>query len=288
MTTMREHVMARLLAPYGIAVEDVMACERVPRACYVAMGAGGYRIVVDAPVLTPRRASECIPFADEAALTRSARCWLPIISQDLRHRALLSAGLGPRHRPDWSLVVDGTLRAIAVAAGIPAERLCRWETRAGRPTFPYLHGEGREDVADTPWYSHETYHLGDRTEWDYLRGGWMDGDDAHHARHALQLLEDETFPIRSFSAQGGNPVLELRRLLPSSVAAAAVGRRLGEIVEIPGINPSTSTTVRDVVLDEERGTTTLTVDPMRVPGAAPPDGVCMKWAALLRPPAASA
>lgn len=116
----------------------------------------------------------------------------------------------------------------------------------------------------------------------------MDGDDAHHARHALQLLEDETFPIRSFSAQGGNPVLELRRLLPSSVAAAAVGRRLGEIVEIPGINPSTSTTVRDVVLDEERGTTTLTVDPMRVPGAAPPDGVCMKWAALLRPPAASA
>lgn len=288
MATIREHVMERLLRPYGIAVEDVMACERVPRACYVAMGAGGYRIVVDAPVRTPRRAFECIPFADEAALTRSARCWLPIMSQDLRHRSLLSAGLGPRHRPDWSLVVDATLRAIAVAVGIPPERLCRWETRGGRLAFPDLHGAGREEVADTAWYSHDAHHVGDRTEWDYLRGGWMDGDDDHHARHALQLLEDETFPIRSFSAQGGSPMIELRRLLPASAATAAVGRRLCDIVEIPGLDAATSAVIRSVEFDEENGRTTMTIDPMPVPAAEPPDGVCMKWAALLRPPSASA
>lgn len=288
MATIRERVMEQLLAPYGIAVEDVMACDRVPRACYVAMATGGYRIVIDAPVQTPRRAHECIPFTDEEALTRSARNWLPIMSQDLRHRALLSAGLGARHRPDWSLVVDETLRAIAVAAGIPAERLCRWETKGGRTTFPDLHGSGREDVADTPWYSHDTHHEDDRAEWDYLRGSWMDGEDAHRARHALQLLEDDTFPIRSISAQGGSPMLEMRRLLPSSIATAAVGRRLGEVVEIPGLDAGTSATIRTIQLDEEKGRTMMTIDPMPTPAAEPPAGICMKWAALLRPRSSSA
>ena len=287
MESIRETIIDRLMRPYRISAAEVLRDADIARGCTVVEDDGHVVLVTGAPLMgntdggISGRASRRIAADDVRAMVADATTtWLPFILAAMRKVSLRRQLLGAPMRPSWSILVNAVTLAAATATDIPAARLARCVRKDGLPSFPGLHDDGFEDHLSTAVYVRDdSHHEGA----DYLRGEYMRSQNDYVINHALQLLEDTRFPIRSVSDQNGAwTMLEVRRLLPETTCAALVGRPLSDLLEIPGFGPGTvagSCIIKGATPKEANGRTVLDVQRRRVPATTPPADADMRWAA---------
>lgn len=286
MATLRERIMGRLLAPYGISAHEALEDPLIARGCYPKVQAGGVRIFTGPPLIGSQpggigsRTGRLIPHDDMKGMVSDAiASWLPFILRSMRRSALRRQGYGAGLSATWSVLVNPVTLAAASAAGIPGARLASMRRNGNRMEFPGLHEDGREAVSDTAVYVRDLSH---RDDDDYLKGQFAGDRSEHLVLHALQLLEDTRFPIRSVSDQGNrHTMMELRRLLPETTCAALGGRPLCDLIDLPGFDPGTpagAVPIVDAVPNEITGRTVISVKRQHVPATTPPPDADMRWA----------
>lgn len=275
----RIRLLGILLAPHGVAPDEALADNEIERALRLVEEGGGYRVLT----LRPLVQYVChAPLVDEeTAIARMRSDWMPFLSRRMRAASLQAQGLDDQARPPWSLLVNPLTLALAEMSGIPGARLVRSRMRAGRPEFLPLHGDAFEDMPSTSRYVRDgTHHEGA----DYLHGQFLMNHADHVAKHALQLLEDVRFPIRSASdANGRHTILELRNELSSTVCQALVGRRIGEVLDMPGIGLAMGAgdaVIMEAEPDEKEGRTRLSLTRSFMPAVAAPEGADMRWVGM--------
>lgn len=185
-------------------------------------------------------------------------------------------------RPGWSILVNPITLAVAEAAGIPGLRLARSRLRDRKREFVPMHEAGSfEDFPSTRHYVRDGSHHDGA---DYLEGQFLLNHADHVVRHALQLLEDVRFPVRSVSDNAGRETMvELRGMLPETACAVLVGRPLSDLLGIPGFEPGTPAgdcTITKAESNEATGRTSLDVGRCFVPAVTPFAGMDMRWVAM--------
>ena len=286
MATLRERILTRMLAPYGITAGEALEDAGIARGCYPKVQRDGVRLFTGPPLMGSEpggitgRAGRLIPHDDMRGMVADAiASWLPFVLRAMRTASLRRHGYGPGLSPTWSILVNPVVLAAATATGIPAARLATMRREGGKPVFPGLHDDGYEVHPDTACYVRDhSHHEGA----DYLRGRFLGDRSEHLVDHALQLLEDTRFPIRSVSDQGGrHTMIELRRLLPETTCAALAGRPLSDALDLPGFESGTaagSVPIAEAAPGPDNGRTTLHVERRRVPATPPPADADMRWA----------
>lgn len=285
MVTQRERIIDRLMAPYGISADEVLADADIARGCYAIQERQGVRLITAEPLMRKEvngissRRSKLLRHEDLPAQVADARMyWLPFMLEAMRKASLREQGLSATMRPAWSILVNPVTLAAATATGIPAKRLAYTEHKEGRIAFSPLHGDGFEDHPSTHCYTRDfSHHEGS----DYLQGSYMRAT-SYIASLALQLLEDTRFPIRSVSDQGGPyTMMEIRQQLPETTCIAVIGRPLSDLLDVPGFEPGTqagSAVIRGAKPSTTDGRTLLDVERMHIPAVEPTAGTDMRWA----------
>jgi len=281
MRTIREAIIDRMMKPYGVTAAEALAIEGVEQGCQIVenrhtmlMITGGTGTEVGSHTSHPMRSDDV-----RGQIAEATSRWLPLILNEMRRATLREQGRKATARPHWSILVNPITLATAVATGIPAGRLAHSDLCDGKPVFPGLHDAGFEDHASTSCYQRDfSHHEGA----DYLRGVFAGTRADYVANHALQLLEDTRFPIRSVTDQGGaSTMIEIRGLLPESTCVAMVGRPLSDVIDLPGFEPGTaagSTCVMKAATRAQDGRTILEARRRHVPAITPPRGADMRWA----------
>lgn len=278
MSDTRSRLLGILLAPHGVTADEVLADGEIEKGCMVVDGRG-LRVVTRAPLV--RNTSQAMADDDEDALRRMADNWMPFLSRSMRTASLRKQGLGAMMSPSWSILVNPITLAVAETTGIPARRLTTSRLHEGKREFVPLHDGDFEDMPSTDYYVRDGIHHDGA---DYLHGQFLLNHADHVVRHALQLLEDTRFPIRSVSdAEGRETHIQLRILLPETTCTALTGRPLSDLLDIPGFGPGTDAGRQTIVSVEPKdvnGRTIVRSTRCFVPATPPPADADMRWASM--------
>lgn len=275
----RERLLDILLSPYGVTPDEVLADNEVARGLRILDDRSGLRVITAPPLV---KNTAYAPFDDETrALERMRFNWMPFLSRTMRTASLRQQRLGAPMRPAWSILVNPVTLMTARATGMPGRRLIRSRLHEGKRVFVPLHENDFEDMPNTIHYVRDGSHHDGA---DYLHGQFLLNHADHVVKHALQLLEDTRFPVRSVSdANGRETILEIRSLLPETTCGALIGRPLSDLIDLPGLGPGTAggdLELTEATPNVARGTTEIKLRRCFVPAEDPHDGVDMRWAAM--------
>ena len=161
----------------------------------------------------------------------------------LRSAAIAAAAGDPRHPPAWCFLAHPVMRSL-LSLTVPSATL-------HRPTDPM--------ADDVPWPR------------PTVQGARLSYVGVKVVRGGVGLRIDAASQIARIS---------ILSALPPSIAGGIPGRRLAEVLDLPGMGPGTpagDSPVRDCIEREDRAV--LTVECTFVPLADPPPGIDAAWLA---------
>lgn len=273
----RDNLLRLVLLPHGIAPEEVLKEDKIRQGCIAERRGDQWRVVTGRSLM-PNAIVR--PMTDLAgAIDRARSDWSPFLSRAIRDRSVEKQTGDHTARPAWSILASPVTRAVAALAGIDTERLTRIQS-GGAPRFPALGNTELADLPDTPWYRRTN---GPREGDDHLSGQYLLNHADHVVQHSLQLLSDPTFPIRSVSDAGSTTLVEVRHALAETACGALVGRRLSDLLGLPGFEPGSPAGDAEIVgarANDSTGRTGLQIAKRYLPLADPPQDADMRWLGL--------
>ena len=291
----RNLLLRAILRPHGIDPDEVLEDDGIHRGCIAERRGAQWRIVTGPPLVPnalvrpmtgmmnalrdaeESRAREPDGLAD--AIERARADWSGFLSRVMRDRSVETATGDRTARPAWSILASPVTRAVAALAGLDTEHLTR-NQGGGAPRFPTLGETELAELPDTPWYRRAD---GPREGDDHLSGQYLLNHADHVVQHSLQLLSDPAFPIRSVSDAGSTTLVEVRHALAETACGALVGRRLSDLLGLPGFEPGSPAGDAEIVgarANDPTGRTGLQIAKRYLPLADPPQDADMRWLGL--------